>query len=110
MCLTEADLTIPTAVDFHFAVGGAAKEKHLRGLRDRWVEGVRDLKTVEICTPDDPARYCAITSFRLAGMRTDEDAKRVQHRLFDKHRVHSSQGACRSGRVDPERRARRIEG
>jgi selenocysteine lyase/cysteine desulfurase len=44
---------------------------------------------VQICVPDDPARYCAITSFRLAGMKTDEDAQRVQHRLFDAHGVHT---------------------
>jgi selenocysteine lyase/cysteine desulfurase len=84
-----AVLTIPTAVDFHFAVGAAAKEGRLRGLRDRWVAAVRDLANVEICVPDDPARYCAITSFRLAGMRTDEDAQRVQRRLFEAHRVHT---------------------
>ena len=82
-------LTIPTAVDFHFAVGAAAKEKHLRGLRDRWVDAVRDLPDVEICVPDDPARYCTITSFRLKGMKTDEDARRVQHTLFEKHKLHT---------------------
>ncbi|AZS22441.1 aminotransferase class V-fold PLP-dependent enzyme [Caulobacter sp. FWC26] len=84
-----AVMTIPTAVDFHFAVGGAAKEGHMRGLRDRWVQAVRDLANVEICVPDDPARYCAITSFRLKGMTTDEAARRVQKRLFDAHRVHT---------------------
>ena len=82
-------LTIPDAVDFHFAVGAAAKEKHMRGLRDRWVNAVRDLPNVEICVPDDPARYCAITSFRLKGMRTDEDAQRLQHVLFEKYKVHT---------------------
>jgi selenocysteine lyase/cysteine desulfurase len=84
-----AVLTIPTAVDFHFAVGAAAKEKHLRRLRDRWVNAVRDLPNVEICVPDDPARYCAITSFRLKGMRTESDAQRVQHQLFEKYRIHT---------------------
>jgi selenocysteine lyase/cysteine desulfurase len=84
-----AVLSIPTAVDFHFAVGAAAKERHLRGLRDRWVEGVRDLSNVEICVPDDPQRYCAITSFRLKGMTTPEAAQAVQHRLFERHRVHT---------------------
>lgn len=84
-----AVLTIPTAVDFHFAVGGAAKEKHLRGLRDHWVDKVRDLPNVEICVPDDPARYCAITSFRLKGMSTDAQAQQLQHVLFDKYRVHT---------------------
>ena len=81
--------TIPTAVDFHFAVGGAAKERHMRALRDRWVNALRDRPNVEICVPDDPARYCAITSFRLKGMTTDADAQRVQRVLFERHRIHT---------------------
>jgi selenocysteine lyase/cysteine desulfurase len=81
--------TIPKAVEFHFAVGAAAKEQHLRALRDRWVNAVRDLRNVEICVPEDRARYCAITSFRLRGMATDADAQRVQQRLLEKHRVHT---------------------
>ena len=84
-----AVLSIPAAVDFHFAVGGAAKEQHLRSLRDRWVHAVADVPEVEITVPDDPARYCAITSFRLRGMHTEADAHRVQQRLFDKYRVHT---------------------
>jgi selenocysteine lyase/cysteine desulfurase len=55
--------------------------------RDRWVRAVRDLPNVEICVPDDPARYCTITSFRLKGMKTDADAQRLQHILTEKHRV-----------------------
>ncbi len=82
-------MSIPTAVDFHFAVGAAAKETHLRSLRDRWVHALRDVADVEICVPDDPARYCAITSFRLRGMKTDADAQRLQKRLFEKYRVHT---------------------
>lgn len=84
-----ATLTIPAAVDFHYAVGAAAKEKHLRMLRDRWVHAVHDLPNVEITVPDDPARSCAITSFRLKGMHTVADAQRVQHQLFAKHRIHT---------------------
>ncbi len=84
-----AVLTIPTAVDFHFAVGGAQKEKHMRALRDRWVNAVHDLPNVEICVPDDPARYCAITSFRLKGMVTDQEAQRLQRRLFERYRIHT---------------------
>jgi selenocysteine lyase/cysteine desulfurase len=84
-----AMLTIPTAVDFHFAVGAAAKEKHMRGLRDRWVDAVRELPNVTMSVPDDPARYCAITSFRLKGMDTPEKAQAVQRLLFEKHRIHT---------------------
>ena len=82
-------LSIPTAADFHYAVGGAAKEKHLRSLRDRWVHAVADLPNVEICVPADAARYCAITSFRLKGMHTIEQAAKLQHTLFEKYRVHT---------------------
>ncbi len=84
-----AVLSIPAAVEFHFAVGAAAKEQHLRSLRDRWVHAVADLPEVEIAVPDDPARYCAITSFRLKGMHTEAGAHRVQQQLFDKYRVHT---------------------
>jgi selenocysteine lyase/cysteine desulfurase len=84
-----AVLTIPKAVEFHDAVGGAAKERHLRGLRDRWVQPVLDLKNVEICVPDDAARYCAITSFRLQGMKTEQQSQQLQHVLFEKYRVHT---------------------
>lgn len=79
-------MSIPKAVEFHFAVGAAAKEKHMRALRDRWVHAVRDLD-VQIMVPDDPARYCAITSFRLKGMNTLERARQVQMRLLEKHKV-----------------------
>jgi selenocysteine lyase/cysteine desulfurase len=82
-------LTIPSAAEFHFAIGGAAKERHLRSLRNRWVDQVRDLPNVEICVPDEPQRYCAITSFRIKGMHTDEQAQRLQHVLFEKYRVHT---------------------
>ena len=82
-----AMLTIPLAVDFHFAIGAAAKERHMRMLRNRWVDAVRDLPNVTMAVPDDPARYCTITSFRLKGMDSDEKAKAVQQRLFEKYRI-----------------------
>jgi selenocysteine lyase/cysteine desulfurase len=82
-----AVMTIPLAIDFHFAVGAAAKEKHMRGLRDRWVDAVRDLPNITMSVPDDPVRYCAITSFRLKGMNTPERAQQVQRLLFDKYRI-----------------------
>lgn len=82
-------MTIPVAVDFHFAIGARAKERHLRALRDRWVKALHDAPEVEICVPDDPARYCAITSFRLKGMATNEQAKTLQKVLLDRYRIHT---------------------
>jgi selenocysteine lyase/cysteine desulfurase len=58
-------------------------------MRSQWVDKVRDLPNVEICVPDDPARYCAITSFRLRGMKTNEQAQQLQKVLFEKYRVHT---------------------
>lgn len=82
-----AAMTIPAAIDFHRAVGPAAKEKQLRMLRSRWVDQVRSMPEIQIMVPDEPARWCAITSFRLRGMRTFADAERVQQVLLEKHRI-----------------------
>ena len=82
-----SELTVPVAVAFYRAVGSAAKENYLRSLRGMWVDRARAIAGVEILTPEDPARSCAITSFRLSGMHTEADARRVQQRLLEKHRI-----------------------
>jgi selenocysteine lyase/cysteine desulfurase len=84
-----ATLTLPGAVQFYNATGGKVREDHLRMLRDRWVHAVKDLPNVDILVPDNPANYCAITSFRLEGMHTVADALKVQHRLFDRYKIHT---------------------
>ena len=61
----------------------------MRKLRNRWVDEVRELPNVEICIPDDPVRYCAITSFRLKEMDTNEKAQKLQQVLFEKYPVHT---------------------
>ena len=85
-----AVLTIPAAVRFYERTGGKRREDHLRSLRDRWVNAVRDIPGIDITVPSDPARYCAITSFRLKGMTTEADAHKVQYRLFDTYRIHTT--------------------
>lgn len=82
-----AAMTIPNAIDFHRAVGPAAKEAQLRLLRSRWVDAARTIPGVEITVPDEHARWCAITSFRLRGMQTFADAERVQNVLLEKHGI-----------------------
>ena len=93
-------LTVPTALAFQAAIGGARREARLRALRDRWVFAVRDLPNVQILTPDDPKLYGAITSFRLRGRTSPDDnvalAKALldRHRIFTCHRVGLASGAC----------------
>ncbi|MFA6115649.1 MAG: aminotransferase class V-fold PLP-dependent enzyme [Sphingomonas sp.] len=95
-----AQLTVPAALDFQQAIGGANRERRLRALRDSWVAPLREDKRIEILTPEDPRLHCGITSFRLRG-RTSHDenvalAKRLldRHRIFTVHRDGVATGSC----------------
>lgn len=82
-----ATLTVPAALDFHNRVGSGRKLQHLQSLRRYWVERVRELKGIEILTPEDPVRYGAVTSFRLPGIREYAQAQRLSSILLNKHRI-----------------------
>jgi len=82
-----ATLTIPTAIAFHNQLTVEGKRARLQYLRNYWVSRVREIDGVEILTPDDPARYGATTSFRLKGMKSFEQAKRVQDLFLAKYKV-----------------------
>ena len=82
-----ARLTIPAALALQREIGLAAKYRHLVALRNAWVDRVRHLPGLQVVTPDEPGRFGAVAAFRLAGMRSWEDARRVQQRLVEKHRV-----------------------
>ncbi|MGC2613113.1 MAG: aminotransferase class V-fold PLP-dependent enzyme [Terracidiphilus sp.] len=82
-----ATLTIPTAVEFHNRLTIERKQARLQHMRNYWVSRVRDVEGIEILTPDDPERYGATTSFRLQGLHTFEQAKKVQDVLLAKHNV-----------------------
>lgn len=76
-------LTIGDALDFHYRVGAANKEARLRYLSRYWMEQVRGLSGITLLSPSDPARYCAIGAFQVAGV----PAKKVVQRLMDAHRI-----------------------
>lgn len=80
-------LSVPAALEFHNAIGTAAKEARLRYLRDRWVHAVRDIDNLEILTPDDPSMYGAITAFRVEGRTSEADNTAIANYLFDKYRI-----------------------
>ena len=82
-----AFMVIPSALDFHQALGPANKEARLRYLRNRWVEAARELKRVEILTPDDPAMTGALTSFRIKGKTSREDNRAIADQLLNEHRI-----------------------
>lgn len=78
-------LAVPAALAFQRQVGIANKAARLRYLREHWVRQVRGLKGVQVLTPDDPARYGAITSFRIAGKTSAQDNAAIARRLLDEY-------------------------
>ena len=82
-----AHLTVPAALAFQTAIGGARRQARLQALRDRWVRQVVDLPHVQILTPEDPRLYGAITSFRLGGRTSHDENVALAKTLLDKHRI-----------------------
>ena len=82
-----AVMSVPAALDFHDAIGPACKAARLRYLRDRWVHAVRNIRGIDILTPDDPDMAGAITSFRLRGGTTKEHNDAVVQTLVDRYRI-----------------------
>ncbi|MCH2097941.1 MAG: aminotransferase class V-fold PLP-dependent enzyme [Pseudomonadales bacterium] len=101
-----AAITIPAALDFHEAVGGAAKEARLRHLRARWTSALDGLDGLEILGAREEADWSGMGAFRLAGRATPEDSQALQRRLqnefgiFTVSRYGLASGAC--VRVTPQ--------
>lgn len=95
-----ATLTVPAALDFQDAIGGAAKEARLRHLRSLWAEELRDMRGLEILTPADPRLSCGITSFRFSDRRSMADNEAVARELLERFKIFTvardglSKGCC----------------
>jgi selenocysteine lyase/cysteine desulfurase len=95
-----AQLAIPAALAFQRYIGSARRSARLSALRNQWVSNVRGNPRIQVLTPDDPALHGAITSFRLAGLKTEAENKSVAKRLLDDygiftvHRTGVANGAC----------------
>jgi isopenicillin-N epimerase len=82
-----AQLAVPAALALHQEIGPQAKEARYRHLRNYWVSRARELKGIEIQTPDDPTMVAGITSFALTGKRTAAQTNAIVAELRDKHKV-----------------------
>jgi len=82
-----AFMVIPSALDFHQALGPANKEARLRYLRNRWVAAARELKNVDVLTPDDPLMTGALTSFRIKGKTGRDENRAIVDTLLNEHRI-----------------------
>jgi selenocysteine lyase/cysteine desulfurase len=80
-------LTVPAALDFNDAVGGAYKAARVRYLRDRWVGAARAIAGLDVLTPDEPDRVAAITSFRVRGRGDRASNQAVAAELLDRYGI-----------------------
>ena len=79
----HTDLGIENAIDFHEKIGAARKEARLRYLQRYWTTKARTIPNVQVNTPNDPKRSCAIANVGIAGMKPADLAKT----LFDRYKV-----------------------
>ena len=91
-------LTLPLVFEEYRSLGGAAvKGARLNHLRNLWVTPVRQLKNIEVLTPDDPRLYCTITALRFR-QHVDQqplvDRLLADYGLFTVAREGSACGPC----------------
>lgn len=68
------DLAIENAIDFYTLIGASTKEARLRYLQQYWTKQVRDIPNVDVATPVEPQRACAIANVGIKGMKPKDMA------------------------------------
>lgn len=77
------DLAVLDAVDFQGKIGAKRKEDRLRYIQRYWSDQVRDVPGIQVNTPIDPERSCAIANVGIEKMSPAEMAKT----LMDKYQI-----------------------
>ncbi len=76
-------LAIGEAVLFHNAIGGKRKEARLRYLSRYWMDKLKGLPGVGFNTSFDENQFCAITNFRIDGIKSND----IGNYLMAKHNI-----------------------
>lgn len=71
---------VSDALAFHEEIGAERKAARLRFLRERWMQGVRDVRGVKLLTSSDPAQSCALGAMSLDGMGAQQLTEALQKR------------------------------
>jgi len=77
------DLAIGNALDYYWRLGPERKEARLRYLQRYWTDQVRDLPHIDLNTPSDINRSCAIANVGIKHMTPKALAKA----LLEKYRI-----------------------
>lgn len=77
------DLAISNALDFYEKIGVERKEARLRYLQRYWSDAVRNVTGIQMNTPEDPNRSCAIANVGISDLNPAEMAKT----LMEKYKI-----------------------
>lgn len=66
------DLAIEDAIRFHQMIGGQRKEERLRYLSTYWMEKLQSHPNIQINSPSQSNRFCAIGNVRIKNMESKE--------------------------------------
>lgn len=78
-------LTIPIAASYNRMVTIPVKEARLRYLQQRWTNAARKMDRMDVLTPVEPARSCALATFTVDGIKAQD----IVNFLYDKYHVFS---------------------
>ncbi len=81
----HTDLAIKNAIDFYQKLGPANKEARLRYLQQYWTSKVRGVHKIDIYTPADSTRACAIANVGIQGI----SPKDLADTLLKKHKIYT---------------------
>jgi len=79
-----AYLALEDALNFHEAIGAPAKAARLSYLRRRWTEPLRDVRGVQVLTPEDDRLGSALGAFRLTGRTTPAENTELARLLLER--------------------------
>lgn len=65
----HSDLAVGDAISYYQKIGAERKEARLRFLQQYWTTKVRNVAGIEVNTPVDPTRSCAIANAGIKGMK-----------------------------------------
>ncbi|WCE05907.1 aminotransferase class V-fold PLP-dependent enzyme [Pseudoxanthomonas sp. JBR18] len=78
-----AFLTVPDALAFHHALGGANKQVRLQYLRQAWTDEFHDHADIELLGPASMANASGMGGVRLRGRSSEAQVGALQRRLQD---------------------------
>ena len=76
-------LAISEALSFHQRLGPARKERRLRQVRDRWLDGLAEVGGIRAIRPWGPHQTCALTTVELDGL----EPVALRDHLWHDHRI-----------------------